>query len=194
MTEREKAKSERRHLILGAATKCFIKNGIHQTGVREIAKLAGISLGNLYNHFRSKEDLIAEIAVIDARTLEGLAHEINASEDPLIAVQEFVDHYLDYVSKAENAFLTIDILSESLRNATVASQFESNRKCLIDALSSTIERGISQGVMREQISMDETVKLLLDAIEGLGLRSGLAQQIPSEKARNTLQELVHRML
>ncbi|PCI02925.1 MAG: TetR family transcriptional regulator [Hyphomicrobiales bacterium] len=194
MSDREKAKAERRDLIVNAAIECFIRNGIHQTGIREIAEQAKVSLGNLYNHFSGKGELIAEIAVLDGEGLERFAMALDNSENPAVAVSEFVDEYLDYISQTENAVLTIDIMAEAIRNPTVAKHFEANCRKLTDALSATIKRGISTGDMREQINIDETVKLLLDAVEGLGLRSGLSQVKPSENARKALQEMIFRML
>ena len=194
MNKREKGKAERRNLIVNTAIECFIRNGIHKTGIREIAKEANVSLGNMYNHFSSKHELIAEIAAVDKRDLEPIIKEINSNEDPATAISKLIDNYLDYVSVFENAVLTIDIIAESIRNPIVAEQFESNRRNLCDAVTATIKKGISEGVMRDQISIDDTVKLLLDAIEGLGLRNGLAQIKPSTVERKTLQEMIFRMI
>ncbi|MEH6525695.1 MAG: TetR/AcrR family transcriptional regulator [Sneathiella sp.] len=194
MNTREKAKEERRALIIGAAVTCFIRKGIHQTGIRDIARQANVSLGNLYNHFSGKDALIAEIALLDGLRLEQFAKDLDVSEDPNIAIHKFVDAYLEYVSSAENAVLTIDIIAESMRNHAIAEQFDVNRQRLVDVLSATIERGKSQGVMRSKIHIVETVEQLLDAIEGLGLRSGLTGRKPSKKARKTLQDMIFRML
>jgi len=194
MNKREKGKAERRNLIVNTAIECFIRNGIHKTGIREIAKEANVSLGNMYNHFSSKHELIAEIAALDKRDLERIIKELNSYEDPAIAISKFIDNYLDYASVFESAVLTIDIIAESIRNPIVAEQFESNRRNLCDAVTATIKKGISEGVMRDQISIDDTVKLLLDAIEGLGLRNGLAQTKPSTVERKTLQEMIFRMI
>jgi TetR/AcrR family transcriptional repressor of uid operon len=116
MSEREDAKAKRRHLIISAAIECFINNGIHQTGIRDIAELAGVSLGNLYNHFAGKDELIAEIAVLEGKELDEFAKMLDANKDALMAIREFVNGYLDYASKAENAILTIDIIAEALRS------------------------------------------------------------------------------
>lgn len=194
MVERAKAKAERRQLIVNAAISCFIKNGIHQTGIREIAKEANVSLGNMYNYFSSKDELISAIAVMDGQVIEQFIAAFGSIDNPYTMMSTFVDHYLDYMSYVENAYLTIDIIAETLRNPRVAEQFQSNRKKLTDVLCATIERGIGEGLMREQISIDETVKLFLDVIEGLGLRCGLAHQKPSQTARKTLQEMIFKML
>jgi AcrR family transcriptional regulator len=194
MSEREEAKAKRRHLIVSAAIECFIKNGIHQTGIREIAELADVSLGNLYNHFAGKDELIAEIAVLEGGELDQFAEMLDADKDPLMAIGKFVDGYLDYASQTENAVLTIDIIAEALRKPAIAEQFELNRLALVVALSGTIKRGVSGGVIREKINIEETVRLILDAIEGLGLRCGLDQIKPPKTARKTLQEFIFRML
>jgi len=194
MTEREKAKSARRNHIVAAAIGCFIENGIHQTGIRDIAAKAEVSLGNLYNHFTSKDALICEIAALEGEGIEQFKQALTDTEDPCAAVGDFVDGYLDHVSKPANAILTIEIIAEALRNPAIAAQFETNRGALIVAISATIERGIKDGAMRKNLAVEETVLLLLDMIEGQGLRSGLARLSPSLNARKTLHEMILRML
>ena len=43
--------------IEAAALRLFIGRGFHGTSVRDIAKAAGVSLGNIYNYYRTKEQL-----------------------------------------------------------------------------------------------------------------------------------------
>jgi AcrR family transcriptional regulator len=49
--------AEHRGKILEAAEALFSTQGFHGTGLREIADRAGVSLGNIYNHFATKEAL-----------------------------------------------------------------------------------------------------------------------------------------
>lgn len=44
-----------------AAVGLFTKQGFHGTGMRQIAKEAGVSLGNLYNYHTTKHELFAAI-------------------------------------------------------------------------------------------------------------------------------------
>ncbi len=50
-----------REAILEAALRLFLRQGYHATGVREIAREAGVSLGAAYNHFASKEQILEEL-------------------------------------------------------------------------------------------------------------------------------------
>ena len=50
-----------RERIFKAATAIFRKQGFHGTSTRDIALKAGVSLGNIYNHFPTKEKLFATL-------------------------------------------------------------------------------------------------------------------------------------
>ncbi len=63
---------EKKGRIEEAAKQLFIKQGFHATSMRDIAGRTGTSLGNLYNYYRTKEEILESIIrgyqkVIDAR-------------------------------------------------------------------------------------------------------------------------------
>lgn len=55
------AAARTRERIHEAAVALFTSQGFHGTGMREIAQRAGVSLGNIYNHHRTKEELFAAL-------------------------------------------------------------------------------------------------------------------------------------
>ena len=57
------AQSDRRAEILAAAQRCFVRSGFHGASMQDICAEAGMSPGNLYRYFPSKEALIAGIAL-----------------------------------------------------------------------------------------------------------------------------------
>jgi len=46
-----------------AAFELFMEQGYHATSMRQIADKAGLALGGIYNHFKSKDDIFAAIIV-----------------------------------------------------------------------------------------------------------------------------------
>src|SRR6185312_11597280 len=48
---------QHRRTILAAALHCFAAKGYHATTLEEIRRAAGLSIGSIYYHFRSKEQL-----------------------------------------------------------------------------------------------------------------------------------------
>ncbi|MBC7318543.1 TetR/AcrR family transcriptional regulator [Candidatus Bipolaricaulota bacterium] len=47
--------------IVEAGKKLFARQGFHATGMRDIAKLAQVSIGSLYHYFRSKDELFLAV-------------------------------------------------------------------------------------------------------------------------------------
>lgn len=53
--------AQRKEKIEQAACELFIKQGFHATSMRDIAKGAGVSLGNLYNYYETKDAIFESI-------------------------------------------------------------------------------------------------------------------------------------
>lgn len=49
--------------IVEVAKKVFLKNGYAKTSMRDIAKGAGIGVSNIYNYFKSKDELFRHIVM-----------------------------------------------------------------------------------------------------------------------------------
>lgn len=64
----------RRQLILGAAKRCFARNGFAGTTTKSVAAAAAISEGLLFKHFPSKAALYAEILAEECEADPELAH------------------------------------------------------------------------------------------------------------------------
>lgn len=61
-------KDEVRNEIINRALEIFLRDGYLKASVRAIAKSAGISVSNLYNYYKNKEDIFYSI------TAEGYSH------------------------------------------------------------------------------------------------------------------------
>ena len=76
---------EKQRSILLAASNLFRSKGFHATGMRDIAASTGMTVGNLYYYFRSKEAILAfcqeetldrlQALVQRVRSAPGLAHQ-----------------------------------------------------------------------------------------------------------------------
>jgi AcrR family transcriptional regulator len=77
---------EKKGRIEEAAKQLFIKQGFHATSMRDISASARTSLGNLYNYYRTKEEILESIIrnyqqVIDAR-LRAMFDEVEEPFEP----------------------------------------------------------------------------------------------------------------
>src|SRR3954454_5040443 len=86
--------SDRRAGILEAAERCFSRSGFHKASMQDICAEAGMSAGNLYRYFRSKETIIAAIAEAERVRNSALFELLERAEDPVLALMERSRRYL----------------------------------------------------------------------------------------------------
>ena len=83
--------ADKRDLIVKTALELFARDGFHATGIDRIADRAGVSKKTLYNHFRSKDELVlAVLAFYDSSFRNSFVREVESAgqtaEDRLLAV------------------------------------------------------------------------------------------------------------
>lgn len=190
LTSRQKTTLERRRHIVETAAICFIEQGFHQTSIRDIASRAGISLGNLYNHFKSKTALIAEIANLEADDLVAFRLILEKPGPAAERVDAFTSAYFDYVARPENAILTAEITAEAMRSTEIVGGFFDNREKLVRALAAVLEDVPScpADLLRP------TAEAVLDLIEVTAARAAFGTKAEKKKTRGDLKLLVTRLV
>jgi AcrR family transcriptional regulator len=96
----------RRQLILGAAKRCFARNGFAGTTTKSVAAAAAISEGLLFKHFPSKAALYAEILAEECEADPDLAHLLGQepSTGTLVElVRGMVGHFMHISDDEEEA-------------------------------------------------------------------------------------------
>lgn len=72
---------EKKLVIESAAKALFIKQGFHATSMRDIAREAKVSLGNLYNYYTTKESLFESIIAKYLQVINGRLQDIFTQTD-----------------------------------------------------------------------------------------------------------------
>ncbi len=88
----EKRREMKREKIKSVAQKLFLQKGFDNVSVEEITKQAGISKGSFYTYFKSKDELLKEIALgsIDALKDE-LIKNAKKLKDPVRSIKTFLE-------------------------------------------------------------------------------------------------------
>jgi TetR/AcrR family transcriptional regulator, transcriptional repressor for nem operon len=104
-----------REQIVDAANRLFYEQGYEPTSFASIAEAVGISRGNFYYHFKTKDEILA--AVIDARlasTREMLACWNEGAASPLERVGRFVEIVVTNREDIENYGCPVGTLTGEL--------------------------------------------------------------------------------
>lgn len=88
---------------MSVALECFIANGVEATTIEDIRAQSGASVGSIYHHFGSKEQLAGAIFVDALREYQtGFAKELERHADAEDGVRAIVRYYLRWVADNPN--------------------------------------------------------------------------------------------
>jgi AcrR family transcriptional regulator len=78
-----------RQRVIKAARRCMAREGL-EAQMEDVARHAGVGVGTVYRHFRTKDELVEALAEERFERLRDLAHESLTMEDPWEAFETFV--------------------------------------------------------------------------------------------------------
>ena len=97
MSEDDDRRERAREQILTAAATAIASRGYHGMSMRELARVTGRSLGNFYNYFSSKDDLLFALNTRAFGVLmDTQAKALSATEDPVAQLYLFVTNHVGY--------------------------------------------------------------------------------------------------
>lgn len=161
--------SDRRAEILAAAERCFTRAGFHQTSMHEICVEAGMSPGNLYRYFPSKEAIIAGICESDrAEAAENFA-AVDRAPDFFQGLEALARHHLVERS-ADEVGLCAEIMAESRRNPAVARQYQEIEREVKALLTDMMQRAADRGEISRDVDFAGAADVLMALSDGMSWR------------------------
>jgi AcrR family transcriptional regulator len=102
---RERQKADRNQRILSAAVTQFRADGYHSVRIEDIAEIAGVSVGTVYNYYQTKGDiLIAAVALEVEEVLQAgsviIGNPPSGADNAIMTlIFSYYDHSLKYLNK-----------------------------------------------------------------------------------------------
>jgi AcrR family transcriptional regulator len=154
---------QRRGQIVAAAVQLFSRQGYFKTTVQQVAKLAGVSPGLIYQYVRDKEDLLL-LSILDV--LDSYATEIPKAlqgvDDPLERCCAAISAYCRVVDARRDAtvlaYRSTKSLSPDRRQFIKDAELETNQ-----LIAGCVRRCIDEGLFRDFDSELATYQLVMFA-------------------------------
>ena len=177
-----------REQILSAAASCFRERGIKATTMQEIAKRAGISVGNFYNYFDGKDAIIDEFA---QREVARLAREIDEIVNGRVSLEE--RQFCDSLRKqleVQRVRVKIEIIEEAARNGSMGDIVKRS-DAQVRELSKKMHRSrASADVSDEEIEV--MVEMDMALVDGMAFRLIAHPELDVERMINAIVKTVIR--
>jgi AcrR family transcriptional regulator len=186
MANAQRRKASKKELILQKAAAMFREKGFAATSMRDLAETVGIEAASLYNHIRSKNEILEAICFDVANRFNTNIEVVEADPQTSISkverllrfhIQQMIEHYEEvYVSDREWKHLEEPYLSN----------FQTQRRNYRKKFAGIIEAGMRKNEIRN-IDAPTAVLIILHAISGI-------ESWHRSKARINAEELEKNML
>ena len=178
---------DRKSELVEIAYRLIAQNGLEGFRIRQVAAEAGIDNGTLHYHFPSKEALI--LGVVDY-LMEDLKNNRAVWKDGEQTAldelrMEFEDIRLRLRRTPEQFIVLSDLAVRSWRDPLVAKIFRKLDDGWHAHLVALLERGIQQGIFRNNLNVPLCARAMMVALRGIGYQS----RLPRRKVDELLSEL-----
>src|SRR4051812_9225724 len=157
---RPKRSEETRERIKAAVRELLAEGTFHESTVEQVADRAGVSRATLYQHFRSRLELIDEMCdAFDANPALLALRESVTKDDAVDALAETIEHAVTFWS-SEDAVLS-QLYGVAAIDAAAADLVERQRRDRRGEMTRLVRHMRKAGVMREEVSERQALVFLM---------------------------------
>lgn len=154
---RDQKKSEKRTAILKAAHEEFEGKFFADVTLENIAARAGVGKGTLYLYFKNKEDLFLQLAVDGMDEMAARVKEMTVSDAPYPDL--FCELGGELVDFFEHRVGLVRLMHQT-GSEQILKEFKKYRNRMKKAVRAFLQRGVEDGVLRDDVSI-ETLQVAL---------------------------------
>jgi AcrR family transcriptional regulator len=184
-------KISRKKQIMQAAIICAARKGFHQTSMRDICREAKMSIGAVYNYYRSKEEILAAITKEGRQAkrlmLEGLRECLSARE----SFQELFGYFfLVYKNGSFKTYGSVDLETycEAMRNKKVRKIMQEEYEALANPLVKLIQYWQRKKEIRKDIDPPYLVNYLISLSVGIKIHLLVQPELSADAFEDVIQK------
>jgi AcrR family transcriptional regulator len=180
-TTAEEPAADRRRDILDAAERRFARAGFHRTTMQDVAAEAGMSPGNLYRYFSSKDALVAGLCERDRAGLaDEFAEVAKSGSDFMAAFRALGERHFEN-AMTHKAKLCLEIWAEAARNPAIAALQTDFDRTLMDQFVAVFEEAKKAGAVDPSVDSRAAASIINKLGDGLFVRRAVAADFDAER-------------
>ncbi|CAH1648816.1 TetR/AcrR family transcriptional regulator [Chelatococcus asaccharovorans] len=184
---------DRHGRILDAAERSFTQAGFHRTTVQDVAREAGMSPGNLYRYFPSKDAIVAGLVERDRMMLREDFESFAQAERLDLVLQALAHKHFEEAPRAK-AVLCLQIWAEATVNPAIAEANMTLENDLVHGIERLIAAGQARGEVASGVDAVATAQLIMTMSSGLFVRRALFPDFDAGSEIETLLNVIRGVL
>ncbi|MEX2247050.1 MAG: TetR/AcrR family transcriptional regulator [Dehalococcoidia bacterium] len=195
-TLQQRRARETRDSIVDAASRVVARHGYGEATVEQIAAEAGASMGALYYHFPTKEQLFKCVLKEHVRST---FHAVAALPEPSSlrdAIANLASFWLDHLRDgAESGPLRMEVWAQAARQEWAHQEVHSSLVEFRSLIAGMLRAGQEMGVIRAGLETESAAFLIVSTLEGVALQYTIGQAAAElEALKGPLTELIERFI
>ncbi|WP_139417163.1 TetR/AcrR family transcriptional regulator [Agromyces laixinhei] len=150
--QNEVLRNETRQAVETAAVRVFARHGFAASSIRQIADEAGLSIGSIYRHYASKEELFDELLEQASAGLEAAAAQLASGGDPRDLIRGFTRAYVSDLTRPNGAGEFFMVINQGFTTDTpvgTAIRLAATQQTLWRTFAALVHRGQLDGQFAE---------------------------------------------
>lgn len=188
-----KHEARRRH-ILAAAAECFATKGFQNTRTADICAAAGMSSGNLFHYFASKQAIFTAIFEQDGHDNAALLEQAATADNALEALLGFAEFMVAQTEYPHLAGLMLEVIANAKLDADFAALLDRNDRENRDGLITVLKRAAAAGQIDPALDPVTAANWILVLIEGAFVRASADSGFQPYRDKAMLRRMITRFL
>jgi TetR/AcrR family transcriptional regulator, repressor for uid operon len=184
----------KRNQLLDAAVICFADKGFHATSTADICRAAGMSSGNMFHYFPTKDAIVRAIAEEDRRQTAEMFATVDASGNVVASIIQLAELAIASFADPIIARLSLELAAEATRNPAIAEMFAANDRTTKAMFVDLLTVGMERGEVDRALDPEAAALWLIALIEGAIGHAALDPAFDASEHTGTLQQLITRFL
>ena len=170
-----KKKEVKKDKIIEKSMELFCEKGYYATKVEEITKALGISKGNFYTYFDSKEEVLYEILNIMKNERIKMLEEIDTDKAPKEVLRDFIEDYSQIFFKYLKR-VNLKNIDDFLKDKKIVNHMEEVLDILVKFLKKNIIERI-EGSQNKEYNLEFIIDFILMSMDGFFLDESLIEEL-----------------
>jgi AcrR family transcriptional regulator len=164
------AAEERSHEILASIRQAFAEKGFDGASMQDLARAAGMSVGNFYRYFPSKAAIVQAMCGYDLAEIQGDFSMIQVSDQPMTCLRDRILSHFDEDSMKDGQ-LWAEITAAAIRKPEIGEAARAMEEAIVSMLSAVFSHVTNRNIEEARQRYEGQCQMLVMLVKAMATRT-----------------------
>ncbi|MFP5479044.1 MAG: TetR/AcrR family transcriptional regulator [Alphaproteobacteria bacterium] len=161
---------ERSLEILASIRRAFAEKGFDGASMQDLARAAGMSVGNFYRYFPSKMAIVQAMCGFDLAVIQGEFAEIQRSDQPMVELRARILAHFDE-EQLKDGQLWAEITAAAIRKPEIGAAAREMEETIVTLLATIFARVTGLSLDKARARYEGQCQMLVMLVKAMAMRT-----------------------